>query len=342
MLDLEDHVADLGRGLGEQVADLAADHLRDDLVDRGVGDRVGGDVGAVAHHRDGVAQREDLVEAVGDEHQRPALVAQAAGDGEEPLDLDAAERGGGLVHDQQAGVERDGLRDLDDLLVGDREAQGGAPGVDVHAEPVEELLGLGVHRRPVDPAAAAERLAAHEDVLGDRQVREQRRLLVDHRDAGRLGRGGRAEVDVLAVEAEHAPVALVHAGDDLDQRRLAGAVLADQRVDRATVDRQAAGGQGHHGSEGLGDVAQLESRVVASASVHQISLIERFQFLRQNLGDGNHSRQGLVRNSPHPVWQDLPGRPGGWGFDRFSWRRWSAWRSTPTDSDRAARAATPP
>ena len=123
-VDLEHDVADLGRGLGEEVADLAADHPRDDLVDGGLGDGVGGDVLAVAHHGDGVAEGEDLVEAVGDEDQGAALVAQAAGDREQPVDLDAAERRGRLVHDQQAGVERDRLGDLDDLLVGDGEARG--------------------------------------------------------------------------------------------------------------------------------------------------------------------------------------------------------------------------
>ena len=39
---------------------------------------------------------------------------------------------------EHAGVERDRLRDLDDLLVGDREARGRAVGVDAHAESLEE------------------------------------------------------------------------------------------------------------------------------------------------------------------------------------------------------------
>ena len=92
--------------------------------------------------------------------------------------------------------------------------------------------------RSMRPAAAV-RLAAHEDVLGDRQVGEERGLLVDHRDAGGLGGGGRGEVDVRAAEPEDAGVALVDAGHDLDQRRLAGAVLADQGVDGAGRRRPA-------------------------------------------------------------------------------------------------------
>ena len=118
---------------------------------------VGGDVGAVAHHGDGVAEGEDLVEAVGDEQQRAALVAQAAGDGEEPLDLDAGQRGGRLVHDEHPGVERDGLGDLDDLLVGDREAERGAVGVDPHAEALEQSDDLRAHGGSVDAPEPAQR-----------------------------------------------------------------------------------------------------------------------------------------------------------------------------------------
>ena len=257
-LDDQHGLADLGLLLGEQRRDVAADHLAHEVVDRGVGDRAGGDVGAVAHDRDGVAQVEDLVEAVRDEQQRATLVAQAAGDGEEPLDLDAAERRGRLVHDEHLGVERDRLGDLDDLLVGDRQAERRAVGVDPHAEAAEQLERLGAHELAVDAAERAGRLAAHEDVLGDRQVGEERRLLVDDGDAGglRLRRAG--EVDGLAVEQQIARVAAVEARDDLDERRLAGAVLADQGVDRAALEREASGAEGDDGAERLDHPTQFE------------------------------------------------------------------------------------
>ncbi len=257
-LDLEDRLTDLRGCLGEQVGDLAAHHLRDDGRGGRVLGAVRGDVRAVAHHGDRVAQVEDLVEAVRDEDEGSALVAQAAGHGEEALDLDPAEGGGRLVHDEEPRLEGDRLGDLDDLLVGDGQAPGRSARVEVDAQPAEEALRLGVHRRPVDAAAAAEELAPHEDVLHDREVGEERRLLVDHRDACVLGVGRRAEVDAVATEQEVAAVAAVHAGDDLDQRRLAGAVLPHQGVDRAGVDAQAAGAQGDDRAERLRDVAQLE------------------------------------------------------------------------------------
>jgi hypothetical protein len=195
---------------------------------------------------------------VRDEDQCTALVAEAAGHREEALHLDTAEGGRRLVHDQHAGLERDRLGDLDDLLVGDREAERRAARVDGDAQAGEKTLGLGVHRSPVDPAAAADRLTPHEDVLGDREVREERGLLVDHRDASGLRLRRRTEVDGLAAETHLAGVPAVDTRDDLDQRRLAGPVLADQRVDRAPLDLQGSRPQRDDGPEGLRHAFQFE------------------------------------------------------------------------------------
>ena len=50
---------------------------------------------------------------------------QGAHDREQPLDLGTGQCRGGLVHDQDPGVEAQRLGDLDDLLVGDRQARTG-------------------------------------------------------------------------------------------------------------------------------------------------------------------------------------------------------------------------
>ena len=54
-----------------------------------------------------------------------------------------------------------------------------------------------VHGPVVDAPAAAQRLAADEHVLRDRQIRKQSRLLIDHRDPGLARPGGAAEHNVL-------------------------------------------------------------------------------------------------------------------------------------------------
>ena len=143
----------------------------------------------------------------------------------------SVERRRRLVHDQDAGVLRERLGDLDPLAVADREGADEPRDVEVvDVERGEQLPRLGVHRRPVEGAEAGARRVAHEDVLGDAQRREQQQLLEDRGDAGGLGIVRAREADLLAVQAHGPGIRLVEAGDDLDQGRLAGAVLAEQRV----------------------------------------------------------------------------------------------------------------
>ena len=71
---------------------------------------------------------------------------------------------------------------------------------------------------------------------------------------------GLGDVDRLAVPADLAGVGLHHAVDDLHQRRLAGAVLAEHRMDLARARREADVVVGEHAGEALGDAAQLQPR----------------------------------------------------------------------------------
>ena len=61
------------------------------------------------------------------------------------------------------------------------------------------------HGPPVDPPPGPERLAPDEHVLRHGQVREQRRLLVDDRDAGRPRRRRAVQRDLLARRPTSAP-----------------------------------------------------------------------------------------------------------------------------------------
>jgi hypothetical protein len=74
---------------------------------------------AVAHHGDPLAQREDLFQPVRDEQDGGARGAQRPHHVEEPVHLGRRERGRRLVHHDDPRLQRDGLADLDDLLVRD-------------------------------------------------------------------------------------------------------------------------------------------------------------------------------------------------------------------------------
>jgi hypothetical protein len=74
---------------------------------------------------------------------------------------------------------------------------------------------------------------ADEHVLGDRQVGEEARLLVDDGDPEIPRLGGSRDDDRPAGELDGALVGLVDPRERLDERALARAVLADERVDLA-------------------------------------------------------------------------------------------------------------
>jgi hypothetical protein len=110
----------------------------------------------------------------------------------------------------------------------------------------------------VDPAERAPRLAAHEDVLGDRQVGEERGLLVDHGDARVAGVGGTVEDGGLAVQEHLTGVRSVHAGERLDEGRLARAVLTGECVHFAGEQFQGHVPQGAYCAEGLRNVLERQ------------------------------------------------------------------------------------
>ena len=95
---------------------------------------------------------------------------------------------------------------------------------------------------------------------GDGERLDEPELLVDHADAGgeRVPRG--READRLAEEHDLPLVRLVEARDDVRERRLACAVLAEQRVHLAGRGGEVDPVVGDDAGEPLRDPAQLEGR----------------------------------------------------------------------------------
>ena len=73
-----------------------------------------------------------------------------------------------------------------------------------------------------------------------------------------LAADGRGEADIGSREAHAAGIGLDHAGDDLDQRRLAGAVLAEHRMDLAALAGEVDALERAHAAIALGDAGQGE------------------------------------------------------------------------------------
>ena len=114
---------------------------------------------------------------------------------------------------------------------------------------------------PADEESRA-RLAADEHILGDRHVGGEGEFLIDRDNADALGVVGRREDDRLAIEFDFARVCAVRAGQDLQQRRLAGAVLAKQGVDLGLAHFEMDVLERKHAGETLADPGHLEDRTV--------------------------------------------------------------------------------
>ena len=139
-LDLEDDLPGRGRRSLEEVAERPADHLADRRRRRGIRPGPGRDPAAVAQDRDPVRDLEDLLHPVRDEEDRHALLAQRVHDAEEAAHLVGRQRRGRLVHDQGPHPEREGLGDLDGLLLGQRQPSSGLVDVEPDPQAIEDRL----------------------------------------------------------------------------------------------------------------------------------------------------------------------------------------------------------
>ncbi|OIQ89529.1 hypothetical protein GALL_286070 [mine drainage metagenome] len=266
VLDPQDLATDLRGTLGEPVVERATDHAADDALLR---DRLGAvhverlDRQTVADHRRGVCDRRDLVELVRDDDRGDALALEAAHQVKQVGAVLVVERRGGLVEDQQLDALGQRLRDLDQLLLADADVHDlGVRGLG-ETDTGEQLGCLRVGLGPVDHATRR-LLVPEEDVLGDREERAERELLVDDDDAAVLAVADALELADLGLEDDVALVGAVRvdAREHLHEGGLAGAVLAADRVDLSPRDVECHILQCLDARERLRDPAHLKNDVV--------------------------------------------------------------------------------
>ena len=142
---------------------------------------LGGDEPAVAQHRDGVGDPEELLELVRDVDAGDAVGLQHPQDVHELVDLGLGEGGGRLVEDQDPGILRERLGDLGHLHLPDAQPLDDVERRDGQQVLLQHRARVRVELVPVDGGPAAW-LLAQEDVLAHRQLGDQRQLLVDDGD----------------------------------------------------------------------------------------------------------------------------------------------------------------
>ncbi len=253
-------LAGAGRALLDVKQHAAADHQFGQFLDRRLPGHPGRDHRALAHDRDVVGDGHDLAQLVGDQHHRLPLLLELAEDAEQVVGFGRGEHAGRLVEDQDLGAAVERLQDFDALLEADGQFLDDRVGIDL--EPVLALepgqFGARLGDRSAEEGIA---LGAENDVFKHGEVFDQHEVLVDHADADRDGVVGRADRRRLAADADLAAVGLVEAVEDRHQRRLAGAVLADDAVDRAAGNLEVNVAIGVDRAEALVDADEFDRRV---------------------------------------------------------------------------------
>src|SRR4029450_10477773 len=184
----------------------------------------------------------------------PSLAPMAASGSPRRRDLAAVLAEGGARTRRRLGGAGDGAaaraprplppRQLGHLVVDRR---------DVHAHVLEVLPGQAPHAA-VAEQRPADQLPVEEHVVVDAQLVDQGQVLVDGVDAEAPGVVDGAQRHLLAADEDPAGVGLVEAAEDLDQGRLAGAVVADEAEHLALAEAQVDVAEGGDPAEALGRV----------------------------------------------------------------------------------------
>src|SRR6185312_2698423 len=267
-----------------QHAQFASNHVGDRALRRRLVAANCRDQPSVPKDSHPVRDLEHLLQTVAHKKNGDALFLQVANEAEQLLNFMGGKRSRRLVHDQHANVHGDRLGDLNRLLGGESKPARRASNVESDAELGENRLGFDEHPAPVDDAPAIP--VTDEYVLGDVEVGKQEGFLIDRRHAETLRLGGAPDRDGPPAQKDLPAIGLMHAGHDLDQRRLPGPVLAEQGMDLARMKGQRNVFEGLRRVEALRDPANLQERR-AAGTFH--SLLRLFPALDHDVASGGQA-----------------------------------------------------
>ena len=234
------------RALGELAAEIQRDHV--------VGDR---------HHEPHVMFDQ--------QHGHLALVADAADQVAQHVDLLVVEAAGGLVQQQYLRFGGERARQFDALLGAERQAGNRGMGDVFEVEIAEDFVNAVVDRglaaanpgqfqRVADDVAIGAGMGADPDVVEHRKIGEQSDVLEGAADADFGDPVRRPRQDALALHQDVAGARLVEPAQAVEERGLAGAVRPDQAEDLALFHVERYAVQRNDAAEHDADVANREQR----------------------------------------------------------------------------------
>ena len=228
------------RGLGPQ-------HVLDDPLLPALLGHDRRDRAAVAEDRRAVARRDHLFQPVRDEEHRPAALAGVAHDGEYALGQIRRQRSRDLVEQQETRLPREGAREVDHAQERQRNVARLLGKVDIQVESVK----LAPHTRRVAPGQP--------HVLRDGQVGHERRVLEHRREPDSRRRRRRVHPRRPPVDRDRAGAGRDHARQQLDERRLACPVRAEERVYFPRLDHEVGRPQRDDGAVALCQAERFEN-----------------------------------------------------------------------------------
>jgi hypothetical protein len=207
-----------------------------------------------------IGQRKHFIEEVRDVHDSRPGSAKRADNIEEMHSLLGRQRGGRLVHDDQARVAGERSQYLHSLLVCG--AQSTHDRVWRHSEsnPDYKLLKSSTHR-PLIEQPTTIGLNPEKDVLDDRSTRLKGQLLGNDGDTVGERVVRRPVVNPPTVDPDLPRISAGRAGQYPDQGRLSCAILAHKRVDSSTTDAETDLRERLQAVESLADTAKLDVHV---------------------------------------------------------------------------------
>ncbi len=194
-----------------------------------------------------------------DEQDRQVQITlKAADEVSELADLLVIEPAGGLVEQEQGRLGRESARELDSLERAERKSTGKPLAEFAELEIFEDMLRLfaaATLRERTKP-----RVRADEHVLEDGHVLEQHDVLKRARDPESRHPIGRCSSQVFPLEHNAAAVRAVEAGDEIEERRLPGAVRPDQPDDLSLLQVERNIRESHDPTEPARDVLDRKKR----------------------------------------------------------------------------------
>ena len=250
-------LAQRARASGIEILNLAPHHDPNEFRIRNVRQRPGGHAGAVTQDREARANSTRFLQEVGDIQQADPLLPQAIEYGEEVLGVGTGEARRRLIENEHPRLRPQGPRDLDELLLGDRQL----PGDRVQWNTLGSQMPQGFSgqlplTRPIHPPPAGG-FFAQGDILSHRQVWGQIEFLMNHRHARALG-GNRINRLVLrTVEHHGARIRLMDSAQDFEQRTFSRPILPDEGMGLTQPQRQTHPPKRLGGTEGFFDSVEF-------------------------------------------------------------------------------------